>query len=191
MSGPWNKRRRTVRSTWVRMQPRKMDRHAESRHVLDRGTWLAAGTLSAGAMYLFDPVMGRRRRILLRDRTAAMLRRTGRRLGRFERRMAADAYGFRQRVTHLRPAGTELPNDADLAQRVESMIFRDQTLPKGRININVEHGVVVLRGALERDEQIRALEMAARKVPGVQDVRSYLHLTGSVAPNKRLVQNAS
>jgi hypothetical protein len=168
-----------------------MDRHAESRHWLERGAWFCAGTLGAGAMYLFDPVMGHRRRILVRDRSAAMLRRTGRRLGRLERRMAADAHGFRQRVTHLRPAGTELPNDADLAQRVESMIFRDQTLPKGRININVEHGVVVLRGALERQEQIRALELAARRVPGVKDVRSYLHLTGSVAPNKRLVLHAS
>ena len=78
----------------------------------------------------------------------------------------------------------EPPNDATLVQRVESQIMRGQEVPKGAININAEDGVVVLRGELDRPEQIRDLEGAARHVKGVRGVRNLLHLHGTPAPNK-------
>jgi osmotically-inducible protein OsmY len=64
---------------------------------------------------------------------------------------------------------------------VESHIFRDPEVPQGRINLNVEDGVVVLRGQLERPEQIRHLEASVRKVPGVKGVKNLLHLPGAPA----------
>ena len=60
-------------------------------------------------------------------------------------------------------------------------MFRDPDIPKGRININAEGGVIVLRGELERPEQINAVEAAVRRVAGVRDVENLLHLPGTPA----------
>ena len=75
------------------------------------------------------------------------------------------------------------PNDATLAQRVESQILRGRDVPKGTININAQEGVVVLRGEMDRPEQIRELEDAAAHVKGVRAVRNLLHLRNAPAPN--------
>ena len=78
-----------------------------------------------------------------------------------------------------------------LAHKVETELCRDPSIDKERININAEDGVVVLRGELERPEQIRKLEEAVRKVPGVRDVRSHLHLPHTPPPNKQDALGAS
>ncbi len=177
-----------VHLAWKR--PQKKRREDELQHWVERSTLPVVGAIGAGAMYLFDPAMGRRRRSLARDRSAGAVRRVGRRLGRVQRRVTADAYGLSQKLTHLRHIEDATANDADLAQRVESMIFRDPTVPKGKININVEHGVAVLRGQLDRPEQIRDLEDAARKVPGIKDVESLLHLPNTPPANTQAAMDA-
>ena len=68
-------------------------------------------------------------------------------------------------------------DDNTLAQKVKSEIFRDDSLPKGDINVNSEFGVVFLRGQVESDDQIAKLETATREVDGVKDVRNLLHTT--------------
>ncbi len=73
-------------------------------------------------------------------------------------------------------------DDATLVDRVESEIFRDPAVPKGRMNINAEQGRVVLRGEVDQPEQISAVDAAVRQVPGVQDVENLLHLPGTPAP---------
>ena len=78
--------------------------------------------------------------------------------------------------------GTSAVDDATLVDKVESAIFRDPAVPKGRININAERGRVVLRGEVDQSEQISALDAAARQVPGVKDVENLLHLPGTPAP---------
>ena len=75
-------------------------------------------------------------------------------------------------------------NDPALARKVESEIFRDADAPKGEVNVNVEHGVVYLRGQLDGEEGIEKLVSAAREVDGVKDVRSLLHTPGTPAPAK-------
>ena len=145
---------------------------------------LAGAAAGAGLMYFLDPAQGKRRRHVTRDRLLAAARRTGRRLQRFRRRVAADAYGLTRRVTHAEPPDTPLPNDPTLAQKVESILFRDPAVPKGRLNINVVDGVVVLRGEVEHPDQIAALEREVRQIPGVRDVENYLHLPHTPAPNK-------
>jgi hypothetical protein len=142
---------------------------------------LLAGVTGAGLMYFLDPDRGRRRRHLARDRVTATFRRTSRRTERLGRAAGADAYGVAQKAVHAMDEERMPPNDATLARKVETQLFADPDLPKGRININAEHGVVVLRGELDRPEEIDAVETAARKVSGVLDVKNLLHLTGTPA----------
>ena len=75
--------------------------------------------------------------------------------------------------------------DAVLVTKVESEVLGDPDLPKGSVSINAEDGIIVLRGQVERPEQIRRLEKAVRKVDGVQGVENLLHLPGTPAPSSR------
>jgi hypothetical protein len=50
--------------------------------------------------------------------------------------------------------------------------------------VNVEDGVVVLRGEVERSTQILEIEGAVRRIPDVLDVQNLLHRPGEIAPNK-------
>lgn len=89
--------------------------------------------------------------------------------------------GLRQVL--LRPAEDRAePDDVTLVDRVESEIFHDPAVPKGRMNINAEQGRVVLRGEVDQPEQISAVEAAVRTVPGVRDVENLLHLPDTPAP---------
>jgi osmotically-inducible protein OsmY len=65
---------------------------------------------------------------------------------------------------------------------VRSEVFRDADVPKGDINVNVQEGVVQLRGEVERPELIESLVEQTRKVQGVRDVESLLHTPGTKAP---------
>ena len=77
-----------------------------------------------------------------------------------------------------------MPNDATLAQRVQSELFRDPDFPKERITINAEAGVIVLRGELDRPEQIRAVEDAVSRMAGVRGVRNLLHRPVAPVPER-------
>lgn len=149
------------------------------------GSILAAGAVGGALEYLLDPERGRRRRNMARDRLAATVRRGSRSLSRTARGASTHAYSLSQKALHLQPEEWSAPNDATLVQRVESRLFRDPTIPKGQLTINAEAGVVVLRGELDRPEDIRAVEAAVLKMPGVRDVDNLLHLPGTPAPSKR------
>jgi osmotically-inducible protein OsmY len=141
-----------------------------------------AAAAGAAIAYFFDPTSGRRRRAMTRDRTAGLVRQSWRRLGRAQRAAQAEAYGLSQKARHLSEEPKPTPDDATLAHKVETEIFRDADVPKGQINVNAENGVVVLRGEVGTPEMIRDLEDRARKVQGVQEVENLLHLPGTPAP---------
>lgn len=134
--------------------------------------------LGAGFAFFFDPQSGKRRRKTTADRIAGFFRQSGRRADRAGRAVASEAYGIKQKATHLREEEKPQPDDATLARKVESEIFRDAEVPKGQINVNAEGGVVYLRGEVERPELISDLEQAARKVQGVREVENFLHVPG-------------
>jgi hypothetical protein len=159
------------------------DRHAVSR---GRAAWMCAGSSLAGAalMYFLDAERGRRRRNMFRDRLLARLRRLGRSLMSIWRGAAAETYGVSHRIVHLVPRATEVPDDETLCQRVESQLFRDRHIPKGNLNINCEHGMVILRGELDTPAEIVRLEKRVARVPGVRGVQNLLHPHGTPAPNK-------
>ena len=143
---------------------------------------LLAALAGAALAYFLDPTSGRRRRSWARDRLRTAVRRGGRLLSRPARAATSVAYSLGQKAVQPSDTEREAPNDAALAQRVESVVFPQLDVPKGRVNINAERSVVVLRGELDRPEQIQALEEAVRQVPGVKDVRNLLHLPGTPAP---------
>jgi osmotically-inducible protein OsmY len=138
-------------------------------------------TLGALLAYFFDPQNGKRRRHLLADRTAAVFRSGGRHAAQTGRAVAAEAYGVSQKVTHLKEEPKDF-DDATLADKVRSEVFRDPQVPKGDINVNVQEGVVQLRGQVERPELIETLVEQTRKVQGVRDVENLLHTPGTEAP---------
>lgn len=143
--------------------------------------WIVvAGATGAAAAFFLDPVSGKRRRHVTRDWVAARARGVGRRMGRAGRAAGAEAYGTWQAATH---GGDARPpeSDAVLAHKVESEALRQLT---GRINVNAEEGVVVLRGAVGRPEDIDEIERRVRRVGGVRGVRNLLHLEGTPAPTR-------
>jgi osmotically-inducible protein OsmY len=143
---------------------------------------LAPGA-AIGALLAFflDPQSGARRRNTTRDRMLAMFRRGGRKTARAGRTVAAEAYGVAQKAQHLREEPKEF-DDATLADKVQTEIFRDADIPKGQINVNAQDGVIQLRGELPSEEMIEDLVSRARDVQGVRDVENLLHLPGQPAP---------
>jgi osmotically-inducible protein OsmY len=131
--------------------------------------------LGAALAYFFDPDNGKRRRKVTGDRLAALARRHGRSLARGA---ASDAYALKQKATHLKEEPKPQPDDVTLARKVESEIFRDAEVPKGKINVNAENGKVVLRGEVDSAELVDDLVGKARGVQGVQDVENLLHVSG-------------
>ena len=112
--------------------------------------------LGAGLAYFFDPENGKSRRKATVKRVAVMTRRTREQQPR--------------------------QDDAILARKVESELFRDAGVPKGKINVDAEQGKVVLRGEADSPEMIDALAGKARNVQGVQEVENLLHTPGQPAP---------
>ena len=128
--------------------------------------------LGAAVSYFFDPENGRRRRKVAADRLASLTRRHGKRM---IKGTASRAKALKQRSTHLREESKPQPDDVTLARKVETEIFRDADVPKGKINVNAENGKIVLRGEVESSELIDDLVAKAHKVQGVQEVESLLH----------------
>lgn len=140
----------------------------------------------AGLAYLLDPDVGRRRRRLLRQRGAAFARRRARAAARLARAGALQAAGRARGLAHrLRHRPKETPDDVTLAHKVETVLFRDHSVPKGKISINAEEGAVFLRGEVDRPELIRDLEERVRSIEGVRKVENLLHLPGTPAPTRR------
>jgi osmotically-inducible protein OsmY len=137
-------------------------------------------TLGAAFVYFFDPENGRKRRKDAIKRTAKAFRQAGRR----GQGAVSQAQGLKAKATHLKEREKPQPDDVTLARTVESEIFRSPDVPKGQINVNVEDGVVYLRGELEQPDLIKDLEAQARKVQGVLGVENLLHVPGQEAPAK-------
>jgi osmotically-inducible protein OsmY len=138
--------------------------------------------LGAALMYFFDPQQGRRRRAMVRDRVVAFFRKRGREAAQAGRAVSAEAYGLKQKATHLQEEPKPDLDDATLAAKVQTEIFRDADAPKGSVDVNVENGVVYLRGEVQQPELIDDLVSRARQVQGVREVESLLHLPGTQAP---------
>jgi len=141
---------------------------------------LGAG-IGAGLAYFLDPTSGRRRRAMTADQAAGRVREAGDAATRAGRAAAAQAQGVAQKVQHLKEEPKDY-DDATLKDKVESEIFRAAEAPKGSVNVNVQEGVVQLRGEVETPELIDDLVAQTLKVKGVRDVENLLHVPGTEAP---------
>jgi osmotically-inducible protein OsmY len=139
-----------------------------------------AGAIGAALAYFFDPDNGRKRRKEAIKRAAKTFRQAGRK----GQAVAGQAQGLKEKATHRSEREKPQPDDVTLTRKVESEIFRGADVPKGQINVNVEDGVVYLRGELEQHDLIEDLGVQARKVQGVLGVENLLHVPGEEAPAK-------
>ena len=104
---------------------------------------------------------------------------------RYVDRYAGQAKGMAGSVPGVgrEPAEQRL-NDPALAAKVESEVFRDEQIPKDKLSVNVENGVVHLRGEVPDQDTMDALVERSRKVDGVKDVENLTHLPSEAAPTQ-------
>jgi osmotically-inducible protein OsmY len=137
---------------------------------------LFGAAIGAAAAWFLDPNDGTRRRNVVRDKTMKYARR-----GKEEAARKATYAGetVKGKATAVAPGAGREPagerlNDPALQAKVESEIFRDPDAPKGQVSVNVEDGVVYLRGELDDEAKIEGLREAAARVEGVRGVESLL-----------------
>jgi hypothetical protein len=136
----------------------------------------AAGLFAGIALArLTDPVAGKRRRRMLRDRSRALALRGVRRTRRSLHHGSKDAYGLAQRAIHRLPHPERDLDDATLRDKVQSILFRDRRIPKGEISVNAERGWIYLRGQIHSPELIRQIGEQAASIEGVRGVKNLLH----------------
>lgn len=144
------------------------------------GKVLLAGVLGAVAAFFLDPISGKRRRHMARDKVVSGARTVAGKVQQRGRYLASTAAGKAEAARNIGEAPPE--NDQTLAHKVESEVFQSDDIPKGQINVNAENGVVVIRGQVKSPDMINEIERRVRAVQGVRDVRNLLHLPGSPAP---------
>ena len=180
--------RPTLAPARARSAPQRRGRRAADRRTaLTMPAAAAAGGLAVGALleYFLDPRAGRRRRHVARDRALSRLRRGERRAAVRARRAESHAVGVARRTINARRRQTEPLDDLTLAHKVESQLYRRARIPKGPISVNVEDGVVFLRGVLEQQDDIVRVADAARRIAGVRAVENLIHAPGTPAPASR------
>jgi HSP20 family molecular chaperone IbpA len=76
-------------------------------------------------------------------------------------------------------------DDVTITRKVESVLFREQGVDKGKISVNTTEGVVWLRGEAKTPEKIKELEAKTREIPEVKNVENLLHLPKTAPSAKK------
>jgi osmotically-inducible protein OsmY len=148
---------------------------------------LIGAAIGAAAAWFLDPNEGTRRRNVARDRSLKFARQGKEEATKKASYATNTVKGTATAVapgTGREPAAERL-NDPALQAKVESEIFRSEDAPKDKVSVNVEDGVVYLRGELDDPSAIDSLREAASRVDGVRGVENLLHGPGEPAPTKQ------
>ena len=139
------------------------------------------GGIGAVGAYYLDPDRGRARRARLSDKAVAMRRRRQRQIEADARYEEGRLKGAAARATG---AGEFIPeDDIDIAQAVHAAI-EALDIDTTDVKVDVVEGVAALRGQVDTSEDCERVARTASGVNGVTEVRSYLHVPGTPAPNK-------
>ena len=139
-----------------------------------RGTFLFAA--GAGTAWLY---LDKRRRNIARDKAASLARDAAATIDRTKDYAAGVAKGAAHEAAGAVRRKDREYDDVTLARKVESDIFRPPDAPKDSVSVNVQRGVVELRGEVQRSEDGEQLAAAAERVGGVKEVRNLLHTPGT------------
>jgi hypothetical protein len=161
-------------------------------------TMFIAGAAAAAVRYLFDPEQGDARRTRLKEQVLSRLGDVG---GRAKGSATSAAQQLKERAAELKdtaaPATSTIVvevaevDDQQLLARVQTDVLGRVDVPKDRIVVNVEDGIVVLRGELDSQAQIDDVLEKVGAVSGVRLIDSLLHVHGTPAPNKQEALRAS
>jgi hypothetical protein len=126
--------------------------------------------VGAGMAYLLDPQLGRTRRARLADQIKARGRRMAAVGGRKARYQAGRIKGLVHEAGDLVRSedGGPLVDDATLLQKVRSEVVGPSGIAASDLSIQVDDGVVVLRGPRATDQD---LEDQLLRLEGVRGVR--------------------
>jgi osmotically-inducible protein OsmY len=145
-------------------------------------TLLFGAAAGAAAAHFLDPDSGARRRNTLRDRTASKARAGAGQVATSASYTAGKAKGAVSTAAPSMGDRIEDVDDVTLARKVETEIFRDPDAPKGQVSVDVQAGVVNLRGTVADEGWIVKLADDAKKVDGIKGVNNLLHRPGTPAP---------
>ncbi|MDX3906082.1 MAG: BON domain-containing protein [Pigmentiphaga sp.] len=141
------------------------------KHLLN---YVAAAALGATAMYLFDPIGGRRRRALLRDKAAASRHDLDRYARKARKRAADQLHGVAARARSTIGMDGSPVDEWQLVERVRSHLGRVTSHP-GSIDVSATAGQVCLSGQILASEHEKLIaEVSA--VPGVDSVEDRLEV---------------
>jgi hypothetical protein len=120
---------------------------------------LLGAAVGFAAAWFLDPNDGTRRRKTLQDKAMSYARKGKQDVARKADYAAGQVKGAASSATpgSGRPPAEERLNDPALARKVESEAFRDVAIPSGSVSVNVEYGVVYLRGEAPSREAIDEL----------------------------------
>jgi hypothetical protein len=82
-------------------------------------------------------------------------------------------------------------DDLTITRKVETVLFRAESVDKGKISVNTADGVVALRGVAKTPEQIKELGAKALEIPEVKQVENHLHLPKTPPPKRARTKGAA
>lgn len=149
---------------------------------------LTGAAVGACAAYFLDPDRGRSRRARTKDQAMAALRRRERQADSERRYTEGKIAGA---AAEASGAGTFTPeDDIDIVHGISGALAKLE-FSTADVNVDVVEGVATLRGQLDAPALMDEACRAVKEVPGVVEVRSYLHTPGTPAPNKAASLKAS
>ena len=142
-------------------------------------SFVLGAAAGAAAAHFLDPDSGRKRR----NQARAQATSTAANAASAVQTQAHHAAGTVKGVAHaVTPSRHEEMDDATLADRVRSEIFRAADAPKGGVSVDVQAGVAYLRGEVADRSWIDRFGTDTRKVQGITGVKNLLHTPGTPTP---------
>ena len=81
-------------------------------------------------------------------------------------------------------------DDVTITRKVETILFREDSVDKGKVSVDTVDGLVSLRGEAKNPETIRSIEAKVQAIPEVKRVENLLHLP-KTAPSPKKTRKPS